>query len=81
MDRKKFEDLPTTRLSQEIYYRLDLPELLQNDSKIIYLDVDIIVNCVLRPENFRDSLAVPKSSILCTERASDFLSRFDVAKI
>lgn len=44
MDRKKFEKLPTTWLSQEIYYRLDLPDLLQNDKKIIYLDVDIIVN-------------------------------------
>ena len=44
MDRKKLEKLPTTRLSQEIYYRLDLPDLLQNDKKIIYLDVDIIVN-------------------------------------
>lgn len=44
MNRKKFEKLPTTRLSQEIYYRLDLPELLPTDWKIIYLDVDIIVN-------------------------------------
>lgn len=44
MDRKKFENLPTTWLSQEIYYRLDLPELLPNDWKIIYLDVDVIVN-------------------------------------
>jgi lipopolysaccharide biosynthesis glycosyltransferase len=44
MDRKKFENLPTTWLSQEIYYRLDLPEILTNDKKIIYLDVDIVVN-------------------------------------
>ena len=44
MDRKKFEKLPTTWLSQEIYYRLDLPEILINDKKIIYLDVDIVVN-------------------------------------
>ena len=44
MDRKKFGNLPTTRLSQETYYRLDLPDLLPNDKKIIYLDVDIIVN-------------------------------------
>ena len=44
MDRKKFENLPTTWLSQEIYYRLDLPELLWNDNSIIYLDVDIIID-------------------------------------
>jgi lipopolysaccharide biosynthesis glycosyltransferase len=44
MDRKKFENLPTTWLSQETYYRLDLPELLLKDKKILYLDVDIIVN-------------------------------------
>lgn len=44
MDRKKFDNLPTTWLSQETYYRLDLPELLPNDKKILYLDVDIIVN-------------------------------------
>lgn len=44
MDRKKFDNLPTTWLSQETYYRLDLPDLLQIDKKILYLDVDIIVN-------------------------------------
>mgnify|MGYP003770710183 CR=1 FL=1 len=44
MDRKKFENLPTTWLSQEIYYRLDLPELLKDDDKILYLDVDIVIN-------------------------------------
>jgi len=44
MDRKKFEKLPTTWLSQETYYRLDLPDLLSKDKKIIYLDVDIVVN-------------------------------------
>ena len=44
MDRKKFENLPTTWLSQETYYRLELPDLLPNDKKILYLDVDIIIN-------------------------------------
>lgn len=44
MDRKKFDNLPTTWLSQETYYRLDLPQLLPKDKKILYLDVDIIVN-------------------------------------
>lgn len=43
MDRSKYEWRNTKGLSQETYYRLELPELLPQYEKILYLDVDIIV--------------------------------------
>ena len=43
MDRSKYEWRNTKGLSQETYYRLELPELLPEYEKILYLDVDIIV--------------------------------------
>ena len=45
MDREKYKNFPTIwRLSQETYYRLEIPDLIQNIDKIIYLDVDIIID-------------------------------------
>ena len=39
------EGLPTNQFwSKEMYYRLMLPELLPNEDRILYLDVDMIVN-------------------------------------
>ena len=43
MDRSKYGWRNTKGLSQETYYRLELPELLPEYEKILYLDVDIIV--------------------------------------
>jgi len=44
MDRSKYEGWNVKNLSQETYYRLDLPELLPNVDKILYLDVDLIIS-------------------------------------
>lgn len=49
MENENFEDLPTIeyRFSQAVYYRFNLPSLLNLD-KILYLDCDIFVKKSLR---------------------------------
>lgn len=45
INSEKYKDFPIIWwLSKETYFRLDIPNLLPNIDKIIYLDVDIIVN-------------------------------------
>jgi lipopolysaccharide biosynthesis glycosyltransferase len=44
MNRDNYSHLNSSYISQETYYRLDLPSLLPNIEKIIYIDCDVVID-------------------------------------
>lgn len=55
VDREKFDCFPTAgRITIESYFRLLMPELLENIERVLYLDVDLIVTGSIREFYDRD---------------------------